>query len=95
MYNQYNMRENIRDQQTITNVFDPALEVLTPRGAAYLNEGDINQPNWQDVFYGPNYLRLAAIKKVYDPHGIFWGPTAVGSEAWEVSTGGRLCKTRD
>ncbi|XXH02223.1 hypothetical protein Hte_008591 [Hypoxylon texense] len=95
MYNQYNMTENIRDQQTITNVFDPALEVLTPRGAAYLNEGDINQPNWQDVFYGPNYLGLAAIKKVYDPHGIFWGPTAVGSEAWEVSTSGRLCKTRD
>ncbi|KAI1382719.1 FAD binding domain protein [Hypoxylon trugodes] len=95
MYNQYNMTENIRDQQTITHVFDPALEAITPGGAAYLNEGDIHQPNWQDVFYGPNYPRLASIKKAFDPHGIFWGPTAVGSEGWEVSTDSRLCKTRN
>lgn len=93
MYNLHNMTENIIDQHTITHVFDPALEAITPGGAAYLNEGDIHQPHWQDVFYGSNYPRLAAIKKFYDPDDIFWGPTAVGSETWEVSTDGRLCKT--
>lgn len=95
MYNLHNMTENIIDQHTITHVFDPALEAITPGGAAYLNEGDIHQPHWQDVFYGSNYPRLAAIKKFYDPDDIFWGPTAVGSETWEVSTDGRLCKTHD
>ncbi|OTB04409.1 hypothetical protein M426DRAFT_11556 [Hypoxylon sp. CI-4A] len=94
MYNQHNMTQNIIDQNTITNVFDPALERLTPGGAAYLNEGDIHQPNWQEVFYGSNYPRLAVIKKVYDPDGVFWGPTAVGSESWEVSADGRLCEAR-
>ncbi|KAK8075238.1 FAD binding domain-containing protein [Apiospora hydei] len=54
------------------------------RGAAYLNEADIHQSDWQSVFYGANYPRLTAIKNVYDPDGIFWGPTAVGSEGWNA-----------
>ncbi|KAI0896945.1 FAD binding domain protein [Annulohypoxylon nitens] len=92
MYDRLNMTANLVGQQTVTHVLDPALEKLTPGGGAYLNEADFNQPNWQEVFYGPNYPKLLAIKKIYDPNGIFWGPTVVGSEAWEETSDGRLCR---
>ncbi|KAH8895310.1 FAD-binding domain-containing protein [Thozetella sp. PMI_491] len=74
---------------------------VTPGSGAYLNEGDINEPNWQDAFYGSNYPRLLALKKKYDPFSVFYAKTAVGSEDWEVegqipyfpTTNGRLCRT--
>ncbi|KAI0890644.1 FAD binding domain protein [Annulohypoxylon maeteangense] len=93
MYDRVNMTANLVGQHTVTNVLDPALEKLTPGGGAYLNEADFNQPNWQEVFYGQNYPKLLAIKKKYDPNGIFWGPTVVGSEAWKEAADGRLCMT--
>lgn len=79
----------------MTDVLNPKLdEVLEMAGepsAAYLNEADFREVDWQDVFYGPNYPRLLQIKKKYDPHSIFWARTAVGSEAWSESSGGKLC----
>ncbi|KAI0012466.1 FAD binding domain protein [Xylariaceae sp. FL0662B] len=89
MYDRYNMTSNLIDQHKITNLLDPMLEKLTPGGAAYINEADFNQPNWQDAFYGTNYPKLF-IKRKFDPDGIFWGPTSVGSEAWEMTADGRL-----
>lgn len=70
-------------------------------GGVYLNEADIQEPNWQVDFYGPNkYPKLLAIKHKWDPTGVFYATTAVGSEAWEVRDGeqgaqtqnGRLCR---
>lgn len=78
-------------QKTVTNTLMPALEELTPNGATYLNEADINDPKWQETFYGPNYPRLLSIKRTYDPDGILWGKTAVGSEGWDTAADGRLC----
>ncbi|KAI0394339.1 FAD binding domain protein [Xylariaceae sp. FL0594] len=94
IYDRYNMTNNELAQRKITDDFVPALERLTPGGGTYLNEGDIHQPNWQSVFYGSNYGRLAKIKKVYDPDEIFWASTTVGSEGWKVSSNGRLCRTK-
>lgn len=87
------MTANLVDQKTVTNVLVPALENLMPNPAAYLNEADPNHRNWQEVFYGANYQKLLLIKKKYDLNGVFWGPTAVGSEAWTIGADGRLCKT--
>ena len=87
------MTANLLDQLTITNILDPALDNLSPNAAAYLNEANFNRPNWQQAFYGTNYPKLVSIKKKYDPNGIFWGPTVVGSEAWASAADGRLCKT--
>lgn len=72
----------------------PQLEALTPGGGSYLNEADINQPNWQEVFYGTNYATLEKVKDKYDPNGLFYGLTAVGSERWvyRLHSDGRLCK---
>ena len=77
----------------MTNVFLPALAQLTPNGGAYINEADFQQPDFQNVLYGVNYDKLREIKRKYDPSGIFYALTAVGSEDWfeDATRGGRLC----
>jgi FAD/FMN-containing dehydrogenase len=91
-YDRTNYQANIAAQKKVTNELNPALKAITPNSGAYLNEADINEPDWQESFYGANYQKLAKIKCKYDPEGIFWGPTTVGSEKWKVAEGGRLCK---
>lgn len=83
---------NVKDQEWIRNKLVPKLAELTPGGAAYLNEADFGQPEWQKVFYGANYNRLRSIKRKYDPLDTFYGLTAVGSEDWESRPDGRLCR---
>ncbi|KAF2645835.1 FAD/FMN-containing isoamyl alcohol oxidase-like protein MreA [Massarina eburnea CBS 473.64] len=69
-------------------------------GGSYLNEGNVMEPNWQESFYGIQYPKLLQLKKKWDPKSVFYGPTAVGSEEWEVQDGdqgtqtqnGRLCR---
>ena len=70
----------------------PLLEKLTPGGGAYLNEGDPQQADFQQVFYGVNYAQLLSVKAKYDPDDFFYGLTAVGSESWASAPDGRLCK---
>lgn len=78
----------------MTTSLIPELEVLTPGGGTYLNEGDIHQSDWQTVFYGKNYKRLESIKDKYDPQELFYGSTAVGSDRWtyRMNSDGRLCR---
>lgn len=76
----------------MTNTLVPLLEVLSPNGGAYLNEANWNQPDCQRTFYGNNYHKLERIKDKYDPHQIFYGLTAVGSERWAEKIDGRLCR---
>ena len=52
----------------------------TPGAGNYSNEADYHEPNWQEAFWGSNYPRLLAIKRKYDPQGIFRTPHSVGSE---------------
>ncbi|KAI2606605.1 FAD-binding domain-containing protein [Hypoxylon sp. NC1633] len=58
---------------------------VSPGAGAYLNEADINEPNWQQAYYGSNYNYLYQLKQKYDPWGMMWAPTAVGSEDWYVT----------
>ncbi|KAK4185896.1 hypothetical protein QBC35DRAFT_388516 [Podospora australis] len=83
---------NLDSMNTITNDFLAGIAALTPNGGAYLNEADVQQPNWQSVFYGSHWTRLSAIKRQYDPNDAFYAPTAVGSERWEERQDGRLCR---
>ncbi|CAK43437.1 restculine oxidase precursor [Aspergillus niger] len=78
-----------------------ALREISPDSGAYMNEGDLLEPNFQQAFYGANYPRLYELKQKYDPTGLFFALTAVGSEDWEVqvtdplpyswNNNGRLC----
>ncbi|KAF2272840.1 FAD/FMN-containing isoamyl alcohol oxidase-like protein MreA [Westerdykella ornata] len=69
-------------------------------GGSYLNEAAVDEPNWKEDFYGEQYPRLAQIKKKYDPTGLFYVTTGVGSDAWVVEDGeqgvttqfGKLCR---
>jgi hypothetical protein len=49
---------------------------------SYLNESDYFNDNWRQSYWGENYNRLAAVKKQYDPEGLFFVHHGVGSEYW-------------
>lgn len=84
--------ENLQRQEDLANIYMPQLMAATPGGGGYLNEAHFDTPNWQEEFYGANYPRLEEIKWRYDPEGIFYARTAVGSEKWAEDEEGRLCR---
>jgi FAD/FMN-containing dehydrogenase len=57
---------------------------LLPRVGSYVWETDFFQQNWQEAFWGDNYPRLLAIKRKYDPEGLFFLHHGVGSEDWSA-----------
>ncbi|CAI7578591.1 unnamed protein product [Penicillium glandicola] len=72
---------------------------VCPDSGAYMSESYIDEPHFQQAFYGTNYARLYKLKQRYDPTGLFYAPTAVGSEDWVVKSldglpdqNGRLCR---
>ncbi|HWM85746.1 MAG TPA: FAD-binding protein [Kofleriaceae bacterium] len=65
------------------------LRAATPGAGTYVNEADYFEPGWQREFWGENYEKLAAIKRKYDPEGLFYCHHCVGSESW--SKGG-MCR---
>ncbi|KAL3443960.1 hypothetical protein BJX65DRAFT_298018 [Aspergillus insuetus] len=87
--------ENINNQILMTHVLVPKLADFSSSTGeevgAYMNEGDWDQRDWQNVFYGENYERLLAIKDKYDPGHIFYGCTGVGSDCWgKIRTDGYI-----
>ncbi|KAI0399663.1 FAD binding domain protein [Xylaria palmicola] len=86
------LQSNNDAQDYLLDVTIPALKALAPDSGAYLNEANRLQADWKESFYGANYDRLAAIKKIYDPNDLFYGNTAVGSDAWAPDSAGRLCR---
>ncbi|KAJ6527291.1 FAD-binding domain-containing protein [Mycena vulgaris] len=61
----------------------PILENLSgPNAGAYSNEADLLETNSQTTFFGPNYAKLSAIKRRYDPRDLFIVGRGVGSEWW-------------
>ncbi|KAI0173439.1 FAD-binding domain-containing protein [Hypoxylon sp. FL1284] len=75
---------------------------VSPGAGAYFNEADLEEPNWQQAFFGDGYPRLQAVKAARDPWGLFYAPVTVGSEAWVVVTedglptqNGRLCRVAE
>ena len=61
-----------------------ALRVCAPSTGAYVNECDYFQDDWQRAFWGPHYERLLAVKRRYDPAGLFTVHHGVGSEGWSA-----------
>mgnify|MGYP001603612477 FL=1 len=58
------------------------LKGIAPRNGSYVSESSFFEQDWQHSFWGSNYSKLAAIKKQYDPEGLFFVHHGVGSEEW-------------
>lgn len=72
------MRQRLREELTQDT---QKLATLVPGAGGYVNEGDINEPNWKEAFWGSNYERRLRIKKSIDPTGIFTCYHCIGDEA--------------
>jgi FAD/FMN-containing dehydrogenase len=73
--------DRARDAQAIDRAMD-ALSVVMPEPASYVSESNFFEPAWQQAFWGANYPRLAAVKRRYDPDGLFFVHHGAGSEGW-------------
>ncbi|KAJ5658879.1 hypothetical protein N7507_005330 [Penicillium longicatenatum] len=82
----------VADQLKITNEYVPQLEAVTPGSGCYQNEGNFRQLNWKETFFGKNYSPLLSIKRKWDPTSFFYALKAVGSDSWDVSNSGRMCR---
>jgi len=58
------------------------LRKLAPQAGSYLSESNFFNERWRQDYFGPHYPRLRAIKKRYDPEGLFIVHHGVGSEDW-------------
>lgn len=65
----------------INKAFDEMLKIA-PNAGSYLSESNFFLKDWQRAFWGSNYERLVAVKKKYDPDGLFFVHHGVGSEKW-------------
>ena len=61
-----------------------ALLRVAPHAGSYVSESDYFERDWQRAFWGTNYPKLAAVKRKYDPDGLFFVHHGVGSEAWSA-----------
>ncbi|KDQ07936.1 hypothetical protein BOTBODRAFT_192090 [Botryobasidium botryosum FD-172 SS1] len=58
------------------------LAQFVPGLGAYVNEADVNEPEWQKTFWGHNYERLLEIKSRYDPTGVLTCGKCVGDDVF-------------
>jgi hypothetical protein len=65
---------SVGKQNAITSGVHSAMDELraiTPGGGCYVTEADALEEDWQEAFFGSNYLRLLSIKNRYDPTNFF------------------------
>jgi FAD/FMN-containing dehydrogenase len=67
-----------RDAGLMRQAFAP-LEAISGAPASYVSETDYFHRHWREAFWGENYPRLLAIKRRYDPSGLFKVHHGVGS----------------
>ena len=75
------MKEARSGASRINKAINELLKVA-PDAGTYVSESNFFQKKWQQSFWGSNYPELAAIKKKYDPEGLFFVRHGVGSEEW-------------
>lgn len=55
------------------------------------SQANLYEPDFQHAFWGTNYARLLAIKRMVDPEDVFWCAACVGNENWK-EVNGVLCR---
>ncbi len=78
----------------VGEAMDELLSVV-PNAGSYVSESDFFERAWARSFWGTNYPKLAAVKKKYDPKGLFFVHHGVGSEAWSDDGFTRRAATSD
>jgi FAD/FMN-containing dehydrogenase len=78
-----NLNAAARAASSVTKSMDKLLKVIDQAGS-YVSESDFFEPQWRRSHWGSNYPRLAAVKKKYDPDGLFTVHHGVGSEEWSA-----------
>jgi FAD/FMN-containing dehydrogenase len=78
-----------RRRDAVGRAMDELLRVV-PGAGAYVAESDFFESAWQESFWGSNYPRLAAVKRRYDPAGLFVVHHGLGSEEWSADGFTRL-----
>ncbi|MEP7253572.1 MAG: FAD-binding oxidoreductase [Ginsengibacter sp.] len=73
--------EGRKEAGRINTAMDELLKAA-PNAGSYVSESNYFEPHWQQSFWGSNYSKLAAVKKKYDPEGLFFVHHGVGSEEW-------------
>jgi FAD/FMN-containing dehydrogenase len=68
------------------------LRRIAPNAGSYVSESNYFNRTWQEAYWGANYPRLIAIKRKYDPDGLFFVHHGVGSEEWSADGFERLTK---
>jgi FAD/FMN-containing dehydrogenase len=76
-----NVAKGRADAKAVKAAMGPLL-ALPGKPASYLSETDYFEADWQQAFWGQHYARLKAIKRRYDPDGLFYVHHSVGSEGW-------------
>ncbi|THD55999.1 FAD-binding protein [Phenylobacterium sp.] len=76
-----NIAKGRADADAMRKALAPLL-ALPLKPASYVSETDYFEPDWQGAFWGEHHSRLAAIKRRYDPDGLFFVHHSVGSEGW-------------
>ncbi|TVY19635.1 FAD-linked oxidoreductase ZEB1 [Lachnellula arida] len=80
----FDLAEKAKQEDLLTNTYVEAWRKLAPDTGAYVNEADVNEPNFQQAFWGDHYPRLLSIKKAVDLTDVFWCHPCVGNEGWKV-----------
>ena len=71
-----------RKNREIVRLAMNQLRAVAPAGGAYVSESNYFEQDWQHAYWGTNFPRLAAVKKKYDPAGLFFVHNGVGSDEW-------------
>lgn len=61
---------------------DRAIRTAAPNAGSYVSECDYFLTDWKRANWGHHWLRLEAIKRRYDPEGLFFVHHGVGSDRW-------------
>jgi FAD/FMN-containing dehydrogenase len=66
------------------------LHNVVPDAGSYVSESNYFNRRWQSAYWGRHHGRLRAIKRQYDPAGLFFVHHGVGSEEWSADGFTRL-----
>jgi hypothetical protein len=66
-------QHNQEDRDAARHWVDRCFETVDPfsNGESFQNFMDPALKDWRTAYHGENYARLRAVKRSYDPHGLF------------------------